>query len=72
MKISTAKFKNKNAKYSILIGFGAIKLLKRQISLVCPDAKKIALIFDKKIPIKLKNKVEQQVKIMKFIFSNIR
>ena len=61
MKISEVKFKNKNANYSVLIGLGAIKLLKKKIKLVCPGAKKVALIFDKKIPIQLKNKVKQQV-----------
>ena len=48
MKISEVKFKNKNANYSVLIGLGAIKLLKKKIKLVCPGAKKVALIFDKK------------------------
>ena len=48
MKISKAKFKNNSANYSILVGLGAIKHLKKQIGLVCPGAKKIALIFDKK------------------------
>ena len=62
MKISKTKFKNNNANYSILIGLGAIKNLKKQIALVCPDSKKVALIFDKKIPDRLKNKVKQQVK----------
>jgi len=62
MKISKAKFKNNSTNYSILIGLGAIKSLKKQISLVCPDTKKIALIFDKKIPSRLKNKVKEQVK----------
>ena len=62
MKISKAKFKNNSANYSILIGLGAIKHLKKQIGLVCPGAKKVALIFDKKIPNRLKNKVKQQIK----------
>ena len=62
MKISKANFKNNSANYSILVGLGAIKSLKKQIGLVCPDAKKIALIFDKKIPSRLKNKVKQQIK----------
>ena len=62
MKVSKVKFKNKNASYSIIIGHGAIKHLKKNINLVCPGAKKIALIFDKKIPGKLKNKVKKQIK----------
>ena len=62
MKVSKAKFKNNSANYSIFIGLGAIKYLKKQIGLVCPGAKKVALIFDKKIPNRLKNKVKQQIK----------
>ncbi len=62
MRISKIKFKNSNAKYSILIGLGAVRSLKKEIGLVCPDAKKIALIFDKKIPGSLKSKVRKQIK----------
>ena len=40
MKVSKVKFKNKNASYSIIIGHGAIKHLKKNINLVCPGAKK--------------------------------
>ena len=61
MKISKVFFKNNTSNYSILIGFGAIRYLKKQISLLCPDAKKVALIFDKKIPRKLKKKVKKQI-----------
>ncbi len=62
MKISKVKLKNNNISYSIMIGSGTIKHLKKQISLICPDAKKIALIFDKKIPNRFKNKIKQQIK----------
>ena len=62
MRISEAKFKNNNASYSILIGSGAISHLKKKIGLVCPGAKKIALIVDKKIPNRLKNKIKRQIK----------
>ena len=54
MKISKIKFKNNSADYAILIGSGAIKLLKKQIYTICPNTKKIAIIFDRKIPLKLK------------------
>ena len=62
MKISKVKFKNNNIKYSVFIGLGAIKILKNQIKLVCPNVRKVALIFDKKIPTKLKIKIKKQVK----------
>ena len=62
MKISKTKVKNNNSSYSILIGLGAINQLKKQIKSVCPNAKKIALIFDKKIPSRMKSKVKRQIK----------
>lgn len=61
MKISKIKFKNNSADYAILIGSGAIKLLKKQIYTICPNTKKIAIIFDRKIPLKLKNKIKNQL-----------
>ena len=65
MKLSRVKFENNKSKYSILIGKGVINKLKKEINMVCPDAEKIALIFDKKIPKKLKNKVKSQIKNFK-------
>ncbi len=62
MKISKLKFKNKNSRYNILIGFKSIEVLGKEIKLSCPYTRKVALIFDKKIPIKLKNKIIKQVK----------
>ena len=62
MKISKVKLKNNNISYSIMIGSGTIKHLKKQIGLICPGTKKIALIFDKKIPNRFKNKIKQQIK----------
>ena len=59
---SIIKVKNNNTNYPILIGYGVIKHLKKKINLICPETKKIALIFDKKIPKELKNKVINQVK----------
>ena len=64
MKISKSSLKNNNADYSVLVGLGAIKFLKKQIALVCPNTKKVALIFDKKIPSKLKKKIKNKLKIM--------
>ncbi len=60
--MSIIKVKNNSTSYPILIGQGVIKHLKKKISLICPETKKIALVFDKKIPKKLKNKVRAQVK----------
>ena len=41
MKISKIHVKNKNTDYSIFIGNGAIKLLSKQIKILCPKTKKI-------------------------------
>tara|TARA_Y100001970_G_scaffold288369_1_gene415462 strand:+ start:5116 stop:6225 length:1110 start_codon:yes stop_codon:yes gene_type:complete len=62
MKISKLEFNNKISRYNILIGFRAIDDLRKQIRLICPYTRKVALIFDKKIPVKLKNKINKQVK----------
>ena len=53
MKIQKVKFQNNNQNYSILIGNNILSLLSREIKSICP-IKKIALIFDKNIPNKLK------------------
>ncbi len=56
MKIQKVKFQNNNQNYSILIGNNILSLLSREIKSICPNTKKIALIFDKNIPNKLKKK----------------
>ena len=66
MKISKVNFKNNNAIYSVIIGLGAIKHLKKHLKIVCPNTKKIALIIDKKIPNKMKNKIKRQIKNYEF------
>ena len=62
MKVSKIRVKNKNTDYSILIGNGAINLLGKQIKKLCPKAKKVALILDKKIPNNYKKKIRKQTK----------
>ncbi len=52
MKAQEIKFKNLNKNYSILIGNNILKILPNKIKLLCPQTKKIALIFDKGIPSK--------------------
>ena len=62
MKAQEIKFKNSNKNYSILIGNNILKILPSKIRLLCPQTKKIALIFDKEIPNKYK----------KIIFKNLK
>ena len=62
MKIQKVKFQNNNQNYSILIGNNILSLLSREIKSICPNTKKIALIFDKNIPNKLKKKIANNLK----------
>ena len=62
MKIQEIKFKNHNKNYSILIGNNIINILPNRIRSLCPRARKIALIFDKKVPNKFKKKITKSLK----------
>tara|TARA_B100000035_G_scaffold312276_1_gene323394 strand:+ start:6 stop:1118 length:1113 start_codon:yes stop_codon:yes gene_type:complete len=62
MKIQEVKFKDKSNSYSILIGKNAINILPKKIKLLCPKTKKIALIFDNKVPIKFRNILKNKLK----------
>jgi len=62
MKVSKIRVKNKNTDYSILIGNEALNLLGKQIKILCPKSKKVALVLDKKIPAKYKKKIKKQIK----------
>ena len=48
--------------YSILIGKKIINLLPNKIRNVCPNAKNIAIIIDKNVPKKIKNKILSSLK----------
>ena len=54
--------KIKNQKYSILIGKNTISRIPKKIRLICPKSKNIALIIDKKVPLKFKKKLIDQLK----------
>ena len=62
MAISEIKVKNQSTNYSIFIGSNIIKTLPKKIAVACPGAKKIALVVDKKIPKKFKNKLKKSLK----------
>tara|TARA_B100001996_G_scaffold379485_1_gene365309 strand:- start:256 stop:1365 length:1110 start_codon:yes stop_codon:yes gene_type:complete len=68
MKINRINVKNKETNYPILIGNGALNLLGKQIKILCPESKKIALILDKNIPNYYKKKIRRLIKNYK-IFS---
>ena len=54
--------KIKNQKYSILIGKNTINKLPEKIRLICPYAKNVALIIDKKVPQEFKKKLKEKLK----------
>jgi len=56
------KIKAKNNDYSIFIGKNILNILPKKIKTACPRAKKIALIFDKKIPSKYKKIIKNNLK----------
>ena len=62
MKNQELKFNGLNQNYSILIGSNTLGLLPKKITKLCPQAKKIAIIIDSKIPNKfikiLRNKLK--------------
>ena len=62
MKAQEIKFKNLNKNYSILIGSNILKILPNKIRLLCPRTKKIALIFDRKVPNKFKKSISKNLK----------
>ena len=62
MKKQEINFKNKNHKYSIIIGENILKILPKKIKLLCPNAQKIALIIDKNVPINFKKKLRKNLK----------
>ena len=62
MKAQEIKFKNLNKNYSILIGNNILKILPNKIKSLCPQTKKIALIFDKGIPSKYKKSISKNLK----------
>ncbi len=62
MKIQKINFKDKNKKYSILIGNNILQTLPKKIRELCPNSKKIVLVFDSNVPSKFKNKIKRYLK----------
>jgi len=50
MRAEEIKAKNKNNSYSIFIGNNILKILPKKIKFLCPQTKKVAIIFDKGVP----------------------
>ena len=62
MKIDRINVKNKDMNYPIFIGGGALNLLSKQLKVLCPGSKKVALILDKNVPYFYKKKIRKLVK----------
>jgi len=62
MRITKLKVKNLNSNYSIIIGKDILKKIPNKIKTLCPNARKIALVIDKKIPKKFTNKLKAHLK----------
>ena len=56
------KVKNLGSSYSILIGKNILHYVPKEIKMACPNAKKIALVVDKKIPKKFIKKIKSYLK----------
>jgi len=62
MKTIKLQVKNLNANYSIIIGKNILPQISNRIKTLCPKAKKIALVVDKKIPQQFKNNLKNYLK----------
>ena len=62
MKTTKLKVKNLNSNYSIIIGKNILGEVSKQITTLCPNAKKVALIVDKNVPNKFKTKIKKYLK----------
>jgi len=69
MKTTKINVKNLDSSYSIIVGSNILNQIPRRIKMLCPNAKKIALVTDKKIPKKFRNKLKNILKRYKvYIF----
>jgi len=62
MRINKLKVKNLNSDYSIIIGRNILNHISHQVKILCPGARKIALVVDKNVPKKFKSKVKNYLK----------
>ena len=72
MKTQEIKFKSLNKKYSILIGNNILRILPNKVKSLCPGTRKIALIFDEKVPKKYKRNISKYLKKYELFNYNFR
>tara|TARA_X000000950_G_C13827270_1_gene624550 strand:+ start:159 stop:1271 length:1113 start_codon:yes stop_codon:yes gene_type:complete len=68
MKNQEIKFKNKSHNYSIIIGKNSLEILPKKVKSLCPLAKKVVFIIDKKVPIKFKTYFKKKFKNYNLLF----
>ena len=61
-KIKHLKVKNLNSNYSVIIGRNILNQIPSRIKILCPNAKKIALVVDDKVPKKYVDKLKKNLK----------
>ena len=62
------KSKNRNYAYSIMIGKNMLNVLPKKLKNICPKTKNIAIIIDKKVPLKFKKKLQSKLKNYKLSY----
>jgi 3-dehydroquinate synthase len=62
MQTTKLRVKNLHSDYSIIIGKNVLSQISNKVKILCPKAKKIALVVDKKIPKKFKNKLKNYLR----------
>ena len=62
MSLNKINVKNGSNRYSILIGKNILNILPKQIKIACPNAKKIGIVIDKRIPKKFKREIIKHLK----------
>ena len=70
MKVQKIEVKNPTSNYSILIGNNILKILPHKIKSLCPQTKKVALVFDKGVPSQYKKIISKSLKKYELISLN--
>ena len=68
MKNQKINFSSLNYKYPILIGKNTLNQLPKKLKIICPNTKNIALIIDKKVPLKYKKILKNKLKNYNLLF----
>ena len=72
MKAQEIKVKNLGKNYSILIGSNILNILPHKIKSLCPQTKKVALIFDQGVPSKYKKIILKNLRKYELISFNFK